>query len=215
MKWIGITGGIATGKSTVSKIIQDLGGVVVDADQLAREVVAPGTFGLGSLVQIFGPVILARGENTGSKSGGLSGTASSGGAEPALDRAALGKIIFAEADKREIVERLLHPLIQRRALEEREKLSNQGLPRAFYDASLIFEKGMKDRFDSVILISTSFEVQKSRLMKRDGLSAADAEARIASQMPLSEKIKLADHVIENDGDTAGIRRQVEELLRKL
>ncbi len=202
MKWIGITGGIATGKSTVTRIIQDLGGVVVDADQLAREVVAPGTFGLASLVQAFGTGIIISSATNGSKSS-------------VLDRAALAKIIFTDPEKRATVERLLHPLIQRRALEEREKLSSRGLPRAFYDAALIFEKGLKDRFDAVVLVSAPFELQRARLMKRDGLSAADAELRILAQMPLAEKISMADFVIENDGVEANARRQVIELLRKL
>lgn len=194
MKWIGITGGIATGKSAVTKIIQDLGLVVIDADVLAREVVEKGSFGFRALVQIFGDQIVS--------------------SDGVLQREELGKIIFQDGKARLILEKILHPLIQWRALQEKMVLEAQGHKIAFYDAALIFEKDLSSKFDSVIVVKTDFDIQKKRLMERSKISEAEAEKRIAAQLSLEEKIKKAHYVIDNNDDLKKTRIQIKDLLEK-
>ncbi len=195
MKWIGITGGIASGKSTVTKMIQDLGFSVIDADVLAREVVLPGTFGLKALVQQFGLEILS--------------------ANQELNRSRLGQIIFQNQQKRVLLERILHPLIQWRALEERLLLERSGLAVAFYDAALIYEKELAHKFDGVILVDAAPDVQKKRLIARNNISTEDAVSRIAAQIPLEKKKQLANFVIDNSGDYQATEKQVRLVLEKI
>jgi dephospho-CoA kinase len=195
MKWIGITGGIATGKSTVSKMIQDLGAVVIDADQLSREVVQPGSFGLQAISSNFGPdVITSMGE---------------------LDRKKLAEIIFKDEIKRARLENLLHPLIQWRSQQERDILERRGLPFAFYDATLIFEKGLQYKFNGVIVVTADPEVQKKRLIERNKITAEEAEKRIAAQWPMTKKVQLANFVIDNSGSVAQTKAQVEKILKQI
>lgn len=195
MKWIGITGGIATGKSTVSKMIQDLGGVVIDADNLAAEVVQPNSFGIEAVKANFGPDILKpNGE---------------------LDRKKLGEIIFKDAAKRLQLENILHPLIQWRSGQEREMLSHSGAPRAFYEASLIFEKGLQSKFDAIIVVTAQNDVQKKRLIERSKITASEAEKRIESQWPLVKKAEMASYVIDNNGSLTETKKQLLEILKKI
>lgn len=214
MKWIGLTGGIATGKSTVTKIIQDLGGAVVDADVLAREVVGPGSFGLEGLIQVFGPGVLKSRSGTGGAISNSAGGAAGKEKDP-LDREALGAMIFSDPEKKRWLENLLHPLIQWRAQQEKLILERSGAQVAFYDAALIYEKNLSKNFDKVIVVSCTSEQQLERLIKRNGLSSSEAKKRLSVQMPPDEKVRLADEVIDNSGSLASTRDQVERLLRKL
>ena len=195
MKLIGLTGGIATGKSTVSKALRDLGMCVIDADELAREVVEPHTFGLISVVENFGIQIL--------KSNGV------------LDRSKLGEIIFSDRESRERLERITHPLIQWRSLQEQGVCRGRGDGLVFYDAALIYEKDLVGQFDSVVVVHTSSETQIKRMLSRDKISSEEAGKRIQSQIPISEKVKRADFLIDNEGSIEMTRHQVSQFIEKL
>ncbi len=177
MKWIGLTGGIATGKSTVAKMIRDLGLPVIDADSLAREVVMPKSPGLAAVVEAFGPAILLP--------------------DQSLDRSKLGHIVFADPAQRERLEKILHPLIQERKNSERRRLENEGAEIAFYDVPLLFEKNLEKDFDKTVLVYCSRDEQIQRLVQRSQMSVAEAELRLQSQLPIDDKIKRADYVIFN------------------
>lgn len=194
MHLYGLTGGIASGKSTVSRMLRELGAQVLDADVLAREVVAPGTPGLAEVAARFPGVV---------------------GADGQLDRAALGQRVFADPAERAALNALLHPRIAQAFLERTQQLAEAGVPRVIYDAPLLIENGLHTRMEGVILVAVPREVQRARLMQRDGLSAEAAEARLASQLPLEEKRRHATWVVDNSGDLASTRAQVEAIWKAL
>ncbi|CAM6001619.1 unnamed protein product [Sphagnum balticum] len=195
MKLIGLTGGIATGKSTVSQLILGRGLEVIDADDLAKEVVVPNSFGLRALVQVFGKGIL---QKTGE-----------------LDRTALRKKIFEEPQARLVVEAITHPLIQWRAKQEIERLRQKQVAFAFYDASLIFEKNLVDQFDHILVVHTTQDVQLQRLITRDKISKDSALKALGAQWPVEKKMNLAHFLIDNNGTPEKTKEQVEDLLKKL
>ncbi|MBK9294605.1 MAG: dephospho-CoA kinase [Oligoflexia bacterium] len=195
MKWIGITGGIATGKSTVSKMLQDLGEVVIDADLLAKEVVQPESFGLNAVVTYFGPEVLK-------KSG-------------ELDRKKMAEIVFKDPTQRTLLENILHPLIQWRSLQEREVLQHSGKVKAFYDAALIYEKNLQSRFDAIIVVVANQDVQKKRLMERNKLTPVQAQKIIESQWPLLKKAEQAKYVIDNNGTINETKKQLVSILKEI
>jgi len=186
---VGLTGSIATGKSTVSGMFAHLGARVIDADLLAREVVMPGQAAYARIVAEFGPQVVQE--------------------DGSLDRKALGALVFGDAAKRKRLEEITHPAIGAR----RERLLSVLDEEAFegvviWDAALLFEGGGAATMDRVVVVYADSETERRRLMERDGLSDADACARIASQMPVAEKAKLADHVIDNSGMREETERQV-------
>jgi dephospho-CoA kinase len=195
MNWIGLTGGIASGKSTVAKILRDLGLPVVDADSLARSVVAPGAKGLLTIAQTFGPEFLRP--------------------DGSLDRAKMGQLIFSETPRRLELEGLLHPLIQELKNAERLRLEHAGCELAFYDIPLLFEKDLARDFDKTILVYCSEAEQLHRLVERDGLSEDEARRRIASQLPIDSKVKLADYVIFNNGGQSELKANTMSVLNEL
>lgn len=195
MKWIGLTGGIASGKSTVSSILRELGFPVIDADQLARIAVAPGTPGLKAIVDRFGSEILTE---TGE-----------------LDRKRLAKIVFANEEERRNLENILHPRIQELRAEERRRLEPLPISMAFYDVPLLFEKNMEDEFDSTVLVYCPPEEQIRRLKLRDHLSEDQARARLDSQWPIDEKIKRAKYVIFNQNSLADLKSNVMSVVHDL
>lgn len=173
----GLTGGIASGKSRVAQIYRAQGVPVVDADQLAREVVAPGSEGLAALAQSFGAAILT----------------SSG----ALNRSALGAQVFEDQKARARLESIVHPLIQERAHASFQQLVAEGRLLVCYDIPLLFETEQHSRFRPVVVVFCQRKQQISRLMERDGLSEQAAEARLNAQLPLAEKRARADVLIDN------------------
>ena len=196
MRRVGLTGGIASGKSTVSRMIGELGVPVIDADAIAREAVAPGSAALAAIVEAFGAGVLT-GEN-------------------ALNRVRLGEIVFSDPSRRKILEGILHPVIiaeQDRRLDELEAEGNA--PLAVVDAALMIESGGWKRFDLIVVVDCGESQQISRLRRRSGMDEAEARRRVAAQMPLSEKVKYADRVIDNRGSVADARRQVEALVESL
>lgn len=193
MRRFGLTGGIASGKSTVSAMLRELGAEVLDADVLAREAVAPGTPGLAEVAQRF-PFAVVDG---------------------ALDRAKLGEWIFSRPQERTALNAIVHPRIQELTLQRMEALEARGVPVVFYDAALLIENGLHHLMDGVIVVSAPREAQVQRLMARNGLTREQAEARLASQLPLEEKVKHATIVIDNGGTLEDTRAQVERAWKSL
>lgn len=176
---IGLTGGIASGKSTVSRELRGLGVGVVDADVLSREVVAPGSEGLAELVAAFGDGVL-------DASGGL-------------DRAAMGQRVFGDEAARATLVGITHPRIARLSMERLAALAETGAPYLVYEAPLLVESGGHLGMDAVVVVAANPATQMARVASRDGLGAAAAQARIDAQLPLKDKLAVADYVIENDG----------------
>jgi len=195
MKWYGLTGGIATGKSTVSRMLADENVHVVDADLLAREVVEPGQPALVALIEAFGPSIV--------------------GDDGRLLREKLGAIVFQDPAARHLLERATHPHIGARTSALLQKAREDGLPFLIYDAALIVEKMLYPAMDGLIVVSLPFDLQLARLMARDGLNESQAQARLDAQFPLAEKVAVADWVIDNSGGLDETRAQVTEILRQL
>ena len=186
---VGLTGSIATGKSTVSRMFAHLGARLIDADLLAREVVMPGQPAYVRIVEEFGRQVVQE--------------------DGSLDRKALGAVVFADAAKRRRLEEITHPAIgarQQRILSVLDEEAFEGV--VIWDAALLFEGGGTAKMDRVVVVYADPETERRRLMERDGLSDADARARIGSQMPIAEKAKLAHHVIDNSGTREETERQV-------
>ena len=186
MRVIGLTGGIASGKSTAAKILAELGARVVDADQIARDVVAPGEPALAEIVARFGGEYLQ--------------------ADGTLDRKRLGARVFADADERRALNAITHPRIAAATQARLQALRAANEPVAVYEAALIVENGMQAGLDGLIVVACAEPTQRARLMARDGLSAAEADARLAAQLPLAQKIAVADWVINSNGTLAETRQ---------
>lgn len=191
---VGLTGGIASGKSTVSAIFRALGAVVIDSDQLARDVVAPGTPGLAAVVEAFGPGVLA--------------------ADGSLDRPKLGAIVFADPERRRELEAITHPLIGEasRVLEHRARAEGH---LTVHDIPLLVEAGMAPLFDAVVVVDVPVDVQVQRMIELRGMSRADAEARLAAQATREQRLAAATHVIDNTGTLDALRERVEEVYAAL
>lgn len=194
MRIIGLTGGIASGKTSVAKLLERLGAPVVDADQLAREVVEPGERALAQIAESFGNGVL----NT----------------DGSLNRAALGEIVFADPEKRRKLESITHPAIKERAQEKLARLKAAGAKIAFYVAPLLIEAGITSRVHEVWVVYLDHETQLARLMARDGLSREAALSRIASQMPMEEKKRLGRVVIDNRGSREDLEAEVLRVWRE-
>jgi dephospho-CoA kinase len=192
---VGLTGGIATGKSTVSDILRGLGGVIIDADLLAREVVAPGQPALAAIVREFGAEVL--------------------NADGTLDRKRLAGVAFADPERRRRLEAITHPAIRDGFAARLTDLEAQGFTGlVFWDAAVLIESGGHKAMDRLVVVITDAPTQHARAVARDG-DRADVERRIANQMPLSEKVKLADYVIDNSGDRAATEARTREVHRAL
>jgi dephospho-CoA kinase len=186
---VGLTGSIATGKSTVSRMFAHLGARVLDADLLAREVVMPGQPAYLKIVEEFGREVVQE--------------------DGTLDRKALGAIVFADPAKRKRLEEITHPAIgarQQRIVSVLDEEAFEGI--VIWDAALLYEGGGDATMDRVVVVYADPDTELARLVARDGLPEADARARIASQMPIAEKAKRAHYVVDNSGDRAGTERQV-------
>lgn len=189
---IGLTGGIASGKSAVAALLRERGAAVVDADELARRVVAPGQPALAELVARFGDEILQP--------------------DGALDRKKLGALVFSDAGARADLGRITHPRIAQASQAEIAAAAASGAAIVFYEAALLVENGLHRNLDAVVVVAVPIEVQRARLIARDGLSPEAAEARIAAQLPLSEKLEAATWVIDNRNDPTALRGEVDRVL---
>ncbi|WP_188055379.1 dephospho-CoA kinase [Oryzomonas rubra] len=194
MRVIGLTGGVATGKSSVARFFAERGVPVVDADQLAREAVKPGSPCLARLAALLGAGVL-RGDGT-------------------LDRKRVAGIVFADADKRRQLEAVLHPEIRRLAEERITRAAATGQRIVIYMAPLLIEAGVTDRVDEIWVVTVRPEVQLERLMARDGIGREEAERIIGSQMPLAEKERHGRVVIDNSGTLEETRLLLAEIWDK-
>lgn len=190
---IGLTGGIASGKSTVSEMMRKCGLPIIDADQIAREVVQPRSIGLKMIVEQFGQEMLME--------------------DGALNRTKLGQVIFANEEKRKRLNSITHPLIRERMREEKERLLAEGVSTIVYDIPLLFESNLFHLVDKVLLVYVDQETQLNRLMKRNQLNKQEAMKRIQSQMPLEQKKERADAIIDNTGSVDEARKQLISILR--
>lgn len=194
-KVYGLTGGIACGKSTVAAMLTERGARVIDADQLARDVVAPGSDGLDDVVSRFGSSVLLD--------------------DGSLDRAALGAIVFEDATARADLESILHPRIAMASMSAIAAAQDEPGDPIFYDAALLVEKGTWRNFAGLVVVACTPDTQVDRLARRDGLDAEAARARLDAQLPIADKVAVADHVIDNDGPLEGLAPQVDALLAEL
>lgn len=192
---IGLTGGIATGKSTVTAALRDLGVPVIDADQVARQVVEPGQPALDEIVAAFGPDLLRD--------------------DGRLDREKLASLVFADGAARQRLNSITHPHILRAIDRQRQEAAAAGQRVLALDVPLLFEAGMDRSVDRVWVVTASPSQQLQRLMGRDGLTAEEARRRVESQMPLEEKLRRADAVIDNSGSVEATRTRVRNLLEAL
>lgn len=182
---VGLTGGIASGKTSVAEQLAARGAVVIDADVLAREVVEPGTPGLAAVVQRFGDEVLTEGR---------------------LDRARLGALVFADPDARRDLERIVHPAVRARAAELEGQAPDDAV--VVHVIPLLVETGQGQDFDVVLVVDLDPATQLRRLQDRNGLSEEDARARVATQAGREERLAVADHVLDNDGSPADLAREV-------
>jgi dephospho-CoA kinase len=193
---VGLTGGIATGKSTVSEILRQLGGEIIDADRLARDVVEPEQPAWKQIVAEFGGGIVT--------------------AEGALDRKKLGAIVFADPERRKRLEAITHPAIRARFQARLDELAAQGFAGiVVFDAPVMIESGNYKNMDRLVVVVTDDATQAARLQERDGTDEAEGRRKIASQMPLAEKAKLADYVIDNSGDREATAAEVRRVFAAL
>ena len=192
---IGLTGGIACGKTTVVGMLRGHGAFCVDADQVARDVVDIGTPGLNAIVDTFGDWVI--------------------GPDGQLDRGRVGQHVFEDTEARKTLESIIHPMIARESTQQIQQALSDGWPLVVYDAALLFESGRADVFRPIVVVFVTPEVQEARLMLRDDLSRQAAQQRVAAQMPLHEKVRRADHIINNSGTLDDTRVQVAALWKEL
>jgi len=196
MLLVGLTGGIATGKSLVSEILRGLGAYIIDADKIAREVVEPQKPAWLEIVEFFGKDIINK--------------------DRTINRKRLGEIVFNDPLKKRKLEEIVHPRVieeENRMLKEYLKIKPDGI--VIIDAALLIEAGSHKRVDKLIVVYADKETQTKRLMERDGLSRTDAEKKIASQLPLDKKVKMADFVIDNSKGIEETQRQTIDIFNKL
>lgn len=193
-KIIGITGSIASGKSTVSNMIKELGFTVIDADIVARQVVEPGEEAYEKIVETFGSEILFP--------NGM------------INRSKLGEIIFTNEERRKQLNAIVHPAVRKRMNNDKEEAVKQGEKAVFLDIPLLFESKLTNMVDKVIVVYVDEKIQLERLMKRNDLSKEEALNRIQSQLSIEEKKKLADAFIDNRGTIEETKKQLMIILKK-
>ena len=192
---IGLTGGIASGKSAVASMLRDVGGQIVDADQLAREVVEPGRPALAEIAERFGQDMLD--------------------ADGRLDRKRMGERVFSDAKARSALNAIIHPQIAIASRAALARLREAGQALAIYEAALLVENQVHRGLDGLIVVAAPDEVQIERLCRRDGIDEPAARARLAAQLPLADKVAEADWVIDNGGPVEQTRAQVDKVWREL
>lgn len=190
---MGLTGGVASGKSTVSAMLRDLGAVVVDADVLAREVVAPGTDGLAEVVEAFGEGVLTP--------------------DGELDRPAVASLVFADEEARRRLEAIIHPRVRARGAELEASAGPDAV--VVHDIPLLAETGQAGTFDAVVVVDVPVETQVQRMVQLRGMSEDEARARVAAQATREQRLAIATHVIDNTGTIEDLRDRVTEVFEEL
>ena len=189
MLTVGLTGGIGSGKSAVSRLLVECGAVLIDADRIAREVVAPGTPGLEAVVEAFGKEVLA--------------------ADGSLDRPKLGSIVFADSDRLAVLNAIVHPLVGARSHALETAAPADAV--VVHDVPLLAENALAPRYDLVIVVDAAPETQLDRLVRLRGMTEADARARMAAQVSREQRLDIADVVIDNNGSVAQLRQRVRDV----
>ena len=192
---VGLTGGIASGKTTVSEMFAEMGIPVIDADDLAREVVEPGTPGLQAIVEEFGEDVLDQ--------------------EGRLDRKKVGELVFGDEKARETLNTIVHPRIGAAGAKYIQGYRDHPTPYVIYEGALLVETGAYKAFSALVVVSADESVQRLRLIARDGYTLSEANARIDSQLPLSRKVEVADYVVTNNGNLESTRDQVARVHEQL
>jgi dephospho-CoA kinase len=195
MYTVALTGGIGSGKSAVSTMLAARGAVVVDADLIAREVVAVGSPGLRAVVDAFGPQVVQE--------------------DGSLDRAGLGRLVFADREALGTLNGILHPLIAERTSERFRDAARAGARVVVHDIALLVENGLAGDYDAVVVVAADPDTQVGRLVRDRGMSEDEARARVAAQAPLAAKLAVATHVIRNDGPLEQLEPQVEQVWSEL
>lgn len=190
---VGLTGGVASGKSTVSAMLRELGAVVIDADQLAREVVAPGSEGLAEIVASFGEGVLTP--------------------EGELDRPAMGALVFADEGARRRLEAIVHPRVRAQGAELEAAAGPDAV--VVHDIPLLAETGQASSFDAVVVVDVPVETQLQRMVELRGMTREEAQARIDAQASREERLAVATHVIDNTGTLEDLRDRVTEVFEGL
>lgn len=188
---IGLTGGIASGKSTVSRLLVERGALLVDADRIAREIVLPGSPALDQIADRFGADMLLP--------------------DGSLDRKRLGNVVFSDAAERKALEEITHPAIRQEMITQMRRLEEEH-PQSLVvvDVPLLYESGLTDRFEEIVVVYVPQAIQLERLMRRDGLTEAEASERLLSQWDIEMKRERADYVIDNSNGIEETRQQVEQ-----
>ena len=189
---IGLTGSIASGKSTVAKMIQSYNLPIVDADQVARQVVEPGSPTLLKIAEVFGQDVISE--------------------DGTMDRAKVGSLIFHDESKRQQLNAIIHPAIREEMIRQRDEFISYGEKNVFMDIPLLFESKLEHFVEKIIVVSVTQDVQLERLMERNGFTEEEAKARIATQIPVKEKEALADAVIYNNGSLEDTALQLQNIL---
>ncbi|XQY90953.1 dephospho-CoA kinase [Metabacillus sp. HB246100] len=192
---IGLTGGIASGKSTVTSMIKEKGFQIVDADMISREVVKAGESAYHEIVKQFGPQILKVNKE--------------------LDREKLGNVIFSDEEKRVQLNQIVHPAVRKEMLKKIHEAKSKNLQAIVLDIPLLFESKLTNLVDKVLVIYVDEKTQLSRLMNRNNLSEQDAKMRIQSQLSIEKKKKMGDYVIDNSGTIQETKEQLNEIIKKL
>lgn len=195
MLWIGLTGSIGSGKSTVANMLRKHGFYVVNADVIAHEGLRSGSPSFTSIIKKFGSQLLDP--------------------DGEINRRELGKLIFVDQQKKEWLENLLHPMVQAKVQSVKEKLISQGHKIGFYEVPLLFEKGLESQFDKIVVVHVNKENQFDRLKKRNSWTDEEIAQRNASQVDVAKKVKSADFVIDNNGNLEELQLQVDDLVKKL
>jgi dephospho-CoA kinase len=195
MKWIGLTGGIATGKSTVQKLIESLGVACIDADLISHQLTEVNHIGYHQVVNLFGSEIL--------------------NSDLTLNRKKIAEIVFNNLENKKKLENVLHPLIQDEVQKQKTNYEILKHPICIYNVPLLFENHLKDQFDKIVLIWCDPETQLKRLQNRNQLSLKEAQMRIDSQLPLSIKASQSNFCIDNSTDLNDLKIQVENLFKTL
>jgi dephospho-CoA kinase len=190
---VGLTGGIGAGKSEVSRLLESYGAVLIDADKIAREVVAPGTAGLAAVVEAFGPEILSP--------------------DGTLDRPKLGSIVFADSDRLATLNSIVHPLVGARSMELEKAAGPDAV--VIYDVPLLTENNLAPLYDVVVVVDASPETQLDRLLRLRGMAESEARARMGAQATREQRRAIADLVIDNDGPLENLEPQVRKVWAEL
>ncbi len=196
MKWVGLTGGLGTGKSTVSQMLLRRGIAVIDADRIAKEVTEPNGPAFQQIIQAFGSDV-RRSDGT-------------------LDRQALAQKVFGHPEKLRQLEGIVHPLVQEEVKKQKKWVQEQGAPWAVYDVPLLFEKRLQSQFDYVVVVTVSNpQILIERLKQRNCWNDEEIQKRLASQLPLAEKVRQAQYVIDNDASLTELEKKVDTLVQML